>query len=92
MLASYWLGEWLIGDVLVRDERIIEISASITATEVTREIDATGLVLLPCVIDPQVHFREPGLEHKEDLTTASHACAKGGVTFFMIMMYCGQAD
>nr|WP_310427545.1 hypothetical protein [Chamaesiphon sp. VAR_48_metabat_135_sub] len=51
MLASYWLGEWLIGDVLVRDERIIEISASITATEVTREIDATGLVLLPGVID-----------------------------------------
>ncbi len=78
-------GTWLTGDVLVRDERIVEIAASITTTEVSREIDATGLVLLPGVIDPQVHFREPGLEHKEDLTTASRACAKGGVTSFLEM-------
>jgi dihydroorotase len=76
---------WLIGDVLVRDERIVEIAAEIATTEVTREIDATGLLLLPGVIDPQVHFREPGLEHKEDLTTASRACAKGGVTSFLEM-------
>ncbi len=76
---------WLVGDVLVRDERIVEIAASITTTDVNREIDATGLVLLPGVIDPQVHFREPGLEHKEDLTTASRACAKGGVTSFLEM-------
>ena len=78
-------GTWLTGDVLVRDERIVEIAASITTTEVSREIDATGLVLLPGVIDPQVHFREPGLEHKEDLTTASRACAKDGVTSFLEM-------
>jgi dihydroorotase len=78
-------GEWLIGDVLVRAERIVEIAASITTNAATREIDATGLVLLPGVIDPQVHFREPGLEHKEDLTTASHACAKGGVTSLLEM-------
>ena len=78
-------GEWLLGDVLVQDERIVEIAAEITTTGVTREIDATGLVLLPGVIDPQVHFREPGLEHKEDLTTASRACAKGGVTSFLEM-------
>jgi dihydroorotase len=74
-----------LGDVLVRDERIVEIAANITTTEVSREIDATGLVLLPGVIDPQVHFREPGLEHKEDLTTASRACAKCGVTSFLEM-------
>jgi dihydroorotase len=78
-------GEWLIGDVLIRDERIVEIAAEIATSEVAREIDATGLVLLPGVIDPQVHFREPGLEHKEDLTTASRACAKGGVTSFLEM-------
>jgi dihydroorotase len=78
-------GMWLTGDVLVRDERIVEIAARIATTEVSREIDATGLVLLPGVIDPQVHFREPGLEHKEDLTTASRACAKGGVTSFLEM-------
>jgi dihydroorotase len=43
------------------------------------------LVLLPGVIDPQVHFREPGLEHKEDLHTASCACVRGGVTSFLEM-------
>ncbi|VEP14811.1 Dihydroorotase [Hyella patelloides LEGE 07179] len=43
------------------------------------------MILLPGVIDPQVHFREPGLEHKEDLFTASVACAKGGVTSFLEM-------
>jgi dihydroorotase len=52
---------------------------------VSREIDATGLVLLPGVIDPQVHVWEPGLEHSEDLITASRACAKGGVTSFLEM-------
>ncbi len=78
-------GAWFVGDVLVADERIVEIAAEITTTVPTREIDATGLVLLPGVIDPQVHFREPGLEHKEDLTTASRACAKGGVTSFLEM-------
>ena len=41
--------------------------------------------MLPGVIDPQVHFREPGLEHKEDLFTASCACAKGGVNSFLEM-------
>jgi dihydroorotase len=78
-------GTWLLGDVLVRAERIVEIATEIATTEATKEIDATGLVLLPGVIDPQVHFREPGLEHKEDLNTASRACAKGGVTSFLEM-------
>jgi dihydroorotase len=48
-------------------------------------VDATGLHLLPGVIDDQVHFREPGLTHKEDLLTATRACAKGGVTSFLEM-------
>jgi len=48
-------------------------------------IDAEGLHLLPGVVDDQVHFREPGLTHKEDLSTASRACAKGGVTTFLEM-------
>ena len=43
-------------------------------------IDATGLPILPGVIDTQVHFREPGLEHKEDLETGSRAAVMGGVT------------
>jgi len=44
-----------------------------------------GLLLLPGMIDPQVHFREPGLEYKEDLRSASHACARGGITSFLEM-------
>ncbi|MFB2980748.1 dihydroorotase [Microseira sp. BLCC-F43] len=77
-------GEYLLGDVLVRDRIILEVAPEVSATA-DREIDAKGLTLLPGVIDPQVHFREPGLEHKEDLFTASCACAKGGVTSFLEM-------
>jgi dihydroorotase len=48
-------------------------------------IDARGLTLMPGVIDPQVHFREPGPTHKEDLATGSAAAAVGGVTSFLEM-------
>ncbi len=71
-------------DVLVRGEKIAQIGTEITV-ETDRVIDGRGLTLLPGVIDPQVHFREPGLEYKEDLQTASYACAKGGVTSFLEM-------
>ncbi|MGJ5672332.1 MAG: dihydroorotase [Nostochopsis sp.] len=79
-------GELMIGDVLTRDRLIVEIAPEISTEQTPiREIDAEGLTLLPGVIDPQVHFREPGLEHKEDLFTATCACAKGGVTSFLEM-------
>ncbi|HYW19506.1 MAG TPA: dihydroorotase [Nodularia sp. (in: cyanobacteria)] len=78
-------GEIMVGDVLTRDRLIVEVAPEISPSTPTREIDAQGLTLLPGVIDPQVHFREPGLEHKEDLFTASCACAKGGVTSFLEM-------
>jgi dihydroorotase len=84
-------GEFLLGDVEIRDRQIARIAPELPLDSSTRdqqpvqEIDATGLTLLPGVIDPQVHFREPGLEHKEDLFTASCACAKGGVTSFLEM-------
>ena len=76
--------EFIVGDVLVRDRLIAQVAPEISIPGI-HEIDATGLTLLPGVIDPQVHFREPGLEHKEDLFTASCACAKGGVTSFLEM-------
>ncbi|MBW4557243.1 MAG: dihydroorotase [Trichormus sp. ATA11-4-KO1] len=78
-------GEFMVGDVLTRDRQIIEVAPDISPPTSTTEIDAQGLTLLPGVIDPQVHFREPGLEYKEDLFTASCACAKGGVTSFLEM-------
>ena len=77
-------GEFLVGDVEIREGKILRVAPSIAAVG-DREIMAKGLTLLPGVIDPQVHFREPGLEHKEDLFTASCACAKGGVTSFLEM-------
>ena len=79
-------GELLLGDVLCGNGKIIQIDPQITTMpDNTQVIDAKGLTLLPGVIDPQVHFREPGLEYKEDLFTASCACARGGVTSFLEM-------
>lgn len=48
-------------------------------------VDASHLLVMPGVIDPQVHFREPGLTHKEDIHSGSRACAIGGVTSFLEM-------
>lgn len=71
-------GEFMVGDVKTEAGKIIQVAADIANEEGVTEIEAEGLTLLPGVIDPQVHFREPGLKHKEDLFTASCACAKGG--------------
>lgn len=71
-------------NVLLANGRIEAIDAPRDA-RADEIIDADGLVLLPGVIDDQVHFRDPGLTHKEDLTTASAACAAGGVTSFLEM-------
>ncbi len=50
------------------------------AHESDKEIDATHLMLLPALIDPHVHFRTPGLEHKEDWRSAAKASLCGGYT------------
>jgi len=71
-------------DVLFDDGIILDVDAS-AATRADEIVEAAGLYLMPGVIDDQVHFRDPGLTHKEDLSTASHACAAGGVTTFLEM-------
>lgn len=76
--------ETLVTDLLVDGATIAAIDAAST-TRADRVIDAAGLHLMPGVIDDQVHFRDPGLTHKEDLHTGSLACAKGGVTTFLEM-------
>lgn len=76
--------ETLVTSVLIEKGKIAAIDAA-AHTEADEVVDAAGLHLLPGVIDDQVHFREPGLTHKEDLRTASRACAKGGVTTFLEM-------
>ncbi len=66
-------------DIGVRDGRI-EAIGTIDAGLAGEVIDCAGLHVLPGVIDSQVHFREPGLEHKEDLESGSRAAVLGGVT------------
>jgi dihydroorotase len=66
-------------DIGVRAGRIAEIG-NLGGAAAGEIIDATGLHVLPGVIDTQVHFREPGLTHKEDLETGSRSAVLGGVT------------
>jgi dihydroorotase len=66
-------------DIGVRGGRIAEIGA-LSGAAADERIDCRGLHILPGVIDSQVHFREPGLVHKEDLMTGSRAAVLGGVT------------
>jgi dihydroorotase len=66
------------GDVGVRDGRVAAIG--VVEGDAAEVVDCTGLHILPGVIDTQVHFREPGLTHKEDLETGSLGAVMGGVT------------
>jgi dihydroorotase len=72
-------------DVLLKGERIHQVGDSIAAPRDALVIDAAGKYLMPGMIDDQVHFREPGLTHKGDLTTESAAAAAGGITSFIDM-------
>ncbi|TWU17486.1 Dihydroorotase [Novipirellula galeiformis] len=72
------------GSVLIEEGKILDVDAG-PNVQADQIIDCSGRHLLPGVIDDQVHFRDPGLTHKEDLETASRACAAGGVTSFLEM-------
>ena len=72
-------------DVWVKGDRIERIDGNITLTHLVEEIPVAGRYILPGLIDDQVHFREPGLEHKATIYTESRAAAAGGVTSFMEM-------
>ncbi|HEY8276024.1 MAG TPA: dihydroorotase [Methyloceanibacter sp.] len=68
-----------VADLAMANGRIAALG-DISASKAGRVIDAKGLHILPGIIDSQVHFREPGLEHKEDLASGSRAAVLGGVT------------
>ncbi|HEX9159713.1 MAG TPA: dihydroorotase [Rhizomicrobium sp.] len=72
-------GGMVEADVGVRDGRIAAIGP-LSRVPASRTFEARGLHVLPGVIDTQVHFREPGNEHKEDLESGSRAAVLGGVT------------
>ncbi|MEZ6188414.1 MAG: dihydroorotase [Planctomycetota bacterium] len=73
------------GDLLIRGGAIAAIGPQLTAPVSSPQLDAHGKLVFPGLIDPQVHFREPGWTHKEDLASGSLAAVAGGVTCFMEM-------
>lgn len=78
-------GEAGYKDVLIVNERIENIAPVIGIKSNYEEIDASGLWLIPGIIDDQVHFREPGLTHKANIASESKAAVAGGTTTFMEM-------
>ncbi len=77
-------GQQFKADVFIQEAYIEQIAPSITRTA-DKVIDAEGKLLLPGVIDDQVHFREPGLTHKADIASESRAAIAGGITSFIEM-------
>lgn len=78
-------GKQFIGNVLIEDQKIKEISTSPILVDADQVIDATSKLLIPGLIDDQVHFREPGLTHKAEIKTEARAAVAGGITTFMEM-------
>lgn len=72
-------------DIFIKDDTIQEIGKDLQHKEADKVIDATGKMILPGLIDDQVHFREPGLTHKGEIYTESRAAVAGGITSFMEM-------
>ena len=75
-------------DILVRQGRIERIGPSTSPpSHSCKIIDASGKLVLPGLIDDQVHFREPGLTHKACIRTESQAAVAGGITTFFDIPY-----
>ncbi len=77
-------GEIRVSDVLIVNERIEKVAASIKTTN-AKIVEAEGLYLIPGMIDDQVHFREPGLTYKANIFSESKAAVAGGITSYMDM-------
>ena len=78
-------GRRFVADVLLRDGRIERIGTLPAGVRFDEELDLAGKLLLPGLIDDQVHFREPGLTHKACIASEARAAVAGGVTSFMEM-------
>lgn len=73
----YQNGRLIHADVLIEDQKIKAIGTNLTGD---KEIDATGKLVAPGLVDVHVHYREPGQTYKEDIRTGSEAAARGGFT------------
>lgn len=78
-------GQVIQGDLLIEGERIAAIGQ---VGQAKTDIEADGAWLMPGMIDDQVHFREPGFEHKGNIATESAAAVAGGITSYMEMPNC----
>ncbi|MGH8441847.1 MAG: dihydroorotase [Nevskiaceae bacterium] len=78
-------GKVVEGDVLIKGQHIARVAPFIAAPPRTKVLDAKGKLLLPGVIDDQVHFRDPGFPLKADIGSESAAAVAGGTTSFMDM-------
>ena len=79
-------GTVTMGDLSVSQGRILGVN--VPAPPGAEVVDAAGAYLLPGMIDDQVHFREPGFEHKATIATESRAAIAGGVTSYLEMPNC----
>ena len=74
-----------IGDLLILDGKIADVSQLSTINSQPEEIDARGLIVTPGLIDMHVHLREPGFSHKETIESGARAAAAGGFTTIVCM-------
>jgi len=72
-------------DLLIVNDIISQIDKNISKSNDCKIIDASGKILIPGLIDDQVHFREPGLTHKATINSESKAAVAGGITSFIEM-------
>lgn len=75
----------IIGSVLIEDDQIVEFGEIADDEEVDEVYDCTGMWITPGLVDPHVHLREPGDEHKETIVTGTQAAAAGGYTTICCM-------
>lgn len=75
----------VVGSVILEDDQIVEAGPNVDLSDVDETYDCTGLWICPGLVDPHVHLREPGDEHKETIATGTQAAAAGGYTTICCM-------
>jgi dihydroorotase len=76
-ISNIWLAEGKRVDIIIEGSKIQNVCEP---NEIKEGIDGTGLIAIPGIIDPHVHFRIPGGSYQEDWGHGSLAALKGGVT------------
>ena len=74
-----------VGSVLIEDDQIVGLGPDLDERDIDETYDCEGLWIAPGLVDPHVHLREPGDEHKETIATGTQAAAAGGYTTICCM-------